>query len=383
MPLKINMQVYLDNAATTKLDPEVISVMQDFTVTHYGNPSSVHAKGREARVKLEKARKSIADSIGCKGKELIFTSGGTEANNAILKSVAFSGTIKRIISSPIEHHSVLDTLDWIKTNTSLEIVYLKVSEKGDIDLKQLRFLLAQNTPTLVSLMHGNNEIGNLLDLEFVGDLCKDHNALFHTDMVQTLGHLPISLSQLPIDYASASAHKVHGPKGVGFIYVNSKTTKLGSFLHGGAQERSIRAGTENGSGIIGMGKAYEIASMSFKAHHQYLSTLKKYFVKESKSALANIIFNGNSANLELSLPNIINVRLPGTYDETLLFSLDLNGVYVSEGSACSSGASEGSHVLAAISRSDDKTNNIRLSFSKFTTLAELDYAIKTISDYLD
>ncbi len=374
------MQVYLDNAATTKLDSEVISVMQDFMATHYGNPSSVHAKGREARVELEKARKSIANCIGCKDKELIFTSGGTEANNAILKSVALSGKVKRIISSPIEHHSVLDTLDWITTNTQLEIIYLKVSENGDIDLKQLSSLLEQNIPTLVSVMHGNNEIGNLLDLELVGNLCKDHNALFHTDMVQTLGHLPISLNQLPIDYASGSAHKVHGPKGIGFMYINSKTTKLTPFLHGGTQERSIRAGTENGSGIIGMGKAYEIASKSFKADQQYLLTLKKHFIKQSKSVISNIVFNGNSASLVLSLPNIINVRLPGTYDETLLFNLDLNGVYVSEGSACSSGASKGSHVINSILKKESNSNNLRLSFSKFTTLAELDYTIKTISD---
>jgi len=377
------MQVYLDNAATTKLDSEVISVMQDFMATHYGNPSSVHAKGREARVELEKARKSIANCIGCKDKELIFTSGGTEANNAILKSVASSGTIKRVISSPIEHHSVLDTLGWIKTNTSLEIIDLGVSQKGDIDLKQLRFLLEQNIPTLVSVMHGNNEIGNLLDLELVGNLCKDHNALFHTDMVQTLGHLPISLNQLPIDYASASAHKVHGPKGVGFMYVNSKTTKLTPFLHGGTQERSIRAGTENGSGIIGMGKAYEIASKSFKAHQQYLLTLKKHFIKQSKSVISNIVFNGNSASLALSLPNIINVRLPGTYDETLLFSLDLNGVYLSEGSACSSGASKGSHVINSILKKERNSNNLRLSFSKFTTIEQLDYAINAIAKVIN
>ncbi len=374
------MQVYLDNAATTKLDSEVVSVMQDFMATHYGNPSSVHAKGREAKVEIEKARKSIANIIGCKNKELIFTSGGTEANNAILKSVALSGKIQRIISSPIEHHSVLDTLDWIKTNTQLEVVYLKVSENGDIDLKQLSFLLEQNIATLVSLMHGNNEIGNLLDLITFGNLCQKHKALFHTDMVQTLGHLPISLNQLPIDYASASAHKAHGPKGVGFMYVSANTTKLDAFLHGGTQERGIRAGTENGSGIIGMSKAYEIASKSFKAHQQHLSTLKKHLIRKLKSFIVNIIFNGNSADLALSLPNIINVSLPGNYDATLLFNLDLNGVYISEGSACSSGASEGSHVINSILKKESKSNNLRLSFSKFTTIKELDYAINVIAE---
>ncbi len=374
------MQAYLDNAATTPLDPEVLSAMQGFMATHYGNPSSVHAKGREARVELEKARKSIANIIGCKDKELIFTSGGTEANNAVLKSVSLSKKIKRIISSPIEHHSVLDTLDWIKENTQVEIIFLDVNNRGDIDLEQLQHLLEQNFSTLVSLMHGNNEIGNLLDLELVGNLCRNHNALFHTDMVQTLGHLPVKLNTLLIDYATASAHKVHGPKGIGFIYINSKTAKLTPFLFGGAQERSIRAGTENGSGIIGMGKAYEIASKSFDKDNKYHLKLKNYAIDKLSSLLPSITFNGNCNDKNASLSNIINLSLPGTYDDTLLFNLDLQGVYLSEGSACSSGASEGSHVISSIVKREAKTNNLRLSFSKFTTIEELDYAINIIAE---
>lgn len=377
------MQVYLDNAATTSMDPEVISVMQEFMKLHYGNPSSVHTKGREARVEIEKVRKKIGAIFNCKDKEILFTSGGTEANNAVLKSLALSNKIERIISSPTEHHSILDSLEWIKKNTSVEIIYLDVDEQGDNNLRQLEALLAQHTPTLVSLMHANNETGNLLDLNDVGNLCRRNGALFHTDMVQTLGHQPIDLSLLPIDYATASAHKVHGPKGIGFIYINSNNAKLPAFLHGGAQERNIRAGTENGMGIIGLGKAYELATKTIEDSNVHFSQLKKYAITKLKKAIPELRFNGNSSNTELSLPNIINIRLPGTYDDTLLFSLDLQGVYVSEGSACSSGASEGSHVINSIIKDKADFNSLRISFSKHTTIKELDYAIKIIGKVSD
>ncbi|MCF6359576.1 MAG: cysteine desulfurase [Cyclobacteriaceae bacterium] len=377
------MQVYLDNAATTPLDAEVISAVSAFMKSHYGNPSSVHAKGREARVEIEKARKNIASIVDCKDKEIIFTSGGTEANNAVLKSIALSGKVSRIISSPIEHHSILDSLEWVQNNTEVEVVFVSLNKQGDISLEELEHLLQEHIPTLVSLMHGNNEIGNMLDLISVGNLCRNNKALFHTDMVQTLGHLPISLNKLPIDYASASAHKVHGPKGIGFIYTNSKTAKLEPFLHGGAQERSIRAGTENGSGIIGMSKAYEVSFKEEKKHQQHLLRLKEYAIDMLKNSIPDISFIGNSANLSLSLPNIINIGLPGDYNDTLLFNLDLKGVFVSEGSACSSGASEGSHVTAVLLKNEGKANNLRLSFSKFTTIKELDYGIKTIAEIVN
>jgi len=372
------MQVYLDNAATTPLDPEVITAMQEFMQLHYGNPSSVHAKGREARVKIETVRKQLVSMFGCKEKELLFTSGGTEGNNAILKSIALSHRVKRIISSQIEHHSVLDTLQWIEEHTAVEIVYLQMNEQGDISLKELEQLLQQPTKTLVSLMHANNETGNLLNINSVGALCQSYSALLHSDMVQTFGHLPINLSDLPIDFATGSAHKIHGPKGVGFIYVNSNTSKFASFQQGGAQERGIRGGTENGYGIIGMGKAYNIASQNRNKELQHFITLKKHLISGLTKTISGITFNGNSANDELSLANIISLKLPDIYDDTLLLKLDIQGVYVSEGSACSSGATEGSHVINAMFKGQEKSNNLRLSFSKYTTTKDLDYFISTL-----
>lgn len=374
------MQVYLDNAATTALDDEVITEMTHFMRTYFGNPSSTHLKGRETKVELEKARKKIAKLIGAREKEIIFTSGGTESNNAILKSLALSKTIERIISSPIEHHSILDTLNWIKANTNIEVVYLKVDSIGNHDLDELESLLKINCPTLVSLMHGNNEVGNLLDVKKVGKLCKVHNAFFHTDMVQTLGHFPLNLNELPIDFASASAHKTHGPKGNGFIYINSSTSKLETFSHGGAQERSIRGGTENIIGIIGMAKAYEIALKSLEKDRKHITKLKESTIKGLKKHVPKILFNGASSNLNASLYNVINIQFDSTLDETLLFNLDINGVFVSEGSACSSGASKGSHVLQAIDSKARLKNNIRISFSKKNTFDEVDYAIKVISE---
>ncbi len=373
------MQVYLDNAATTPLDSEVISEMTGFMNAFYGNPSSTHSKGRQARVELEKARKKIAALIGAKEKELIFTSGGTEANNAVLTSLVHTNKVKRIISSPIEHHSILDTLTWLKRNTGVDIIYLKVDSKGNLDIEQLENLLQQNTQTLVSLMHANNEIGNLLDINLIGNLCRKHNALFHSDMVQTLGHYSIDLNSLPIDFVTASAHKIHGPKGVGFLYINSKTAKLSAFMHGGTQERGIRGGTENNIGIIGMAKAYDVALKAQEKDKQHVLKLKE----RMKSGLANNIsrlsFNGNSGNLESSLYTLLNIKFPAIKDETLLLSLDIEGVMLSEGSACSSGASKGSHVLEAINKGDDNSTNLRISFSKMNTIAEIDYAIEIIS----
>ncbi len=374
------MQVYLDNAATTPLDSEVISEMTRFMNAYYGNPSSTHLKGREARVELEKARKKIASMVGAREKEIIFTSGGTEANNAVLKSLSLTKKITRIISSPIEHHSILDTLDWIQENFKVEVIYLNADSKGNLDIDQLEELLKTGIPTLVSLMHAKNEIGNLLDLHQVGKLCKNHNALLHTDMVQTLGHYPINLNELPIDFASASSHKNHGPKGIGFIYINSKNAKLATFAHGGSQERSIRGGTENNIGIIGMAKAYEVSISSLEKDKEHILGLKERMIKGLRENITDITFNGASANSSSSLYNLINVKFEGPIDETLLFNLDLKGIYVSEGSACSSGAFKGSHVLNALNNSGNPSNNLRISLSRKNTVEEVDYAIKIIAE---
>lgn len=373
------MQVYLDNAATTQLDSEVISVMNEFMKSYFGNPSSTHTKGREARVELEKARKKIASIVGSLDKEIVFTSGGTEANNAILKTLVVNKAVKRIISSPIEHHSVLDTLQWIKSNTAIEVVFLNIDAHGNLDLAQLEELLSNGTSTLVTLMHANNEIGNVLDLELVGNLCNKHNALFHSDMVQTLGNLPLKLGSLPVDFATASAHKIHGPKGNGFIYVNSINTKLLPFMHGGSQERGIRGGTENISGIIGMAKAYELAYNGMIKNEKHFVTLKRRMIDGLIKSISKLSFNGNSESLSASLAKLLNIKLPGLKNETLMFNLDLEGLFVSEGSACSSGASNGSHVINMLQGGEDDANNVRISFSKFNTIEDVDYAIEVIS----
>ena len=374
------MLAYFDNAATTPLDPQVLSEIHNFMGKFYGNPSSTHYKGREARVELEKARKRIAMLVGAAEKEIIFTSGGTEANNFILKSLSLNGDVERIISSPIEHHSILDTLEWISDNTNITVTYLSVDSKGNLDLNELEDLLSSKQRTLVSLMHGNNEIGNKLNIESVGRLCKACNALFHSDMVQTLGHYPINLADLPIDFASASAHKLHGPKGAGFLYVKTRILKPQPFFHGGAQERGLRGGTENVAGIIGMSKAFEVAYLTMDKNEGHIRSLKAAMVEKLKCHIPDLKFNGLSADMDDSMHSILNIQLPGPRDNTLLFNLDINGVAVSEGSACSSGATEGSHVLKALGQSEANFNNLRVSFSKMNTLEEVDYAVKAITE---
>lgn len=377
------MEVYLDNAATTQLDSEVISEMTRFMNASYGNPSSTHSRGREARVELEKARKKIASLVGAREKEIIFTSGGTEGNNSILKTLALNKKVDRIISSKIEHHSILDTLDWIVENTNIEVIFLNVDNKGNVDLVQLENLLQSGISTLVTLMHANNEIGNLLDINQVGELCRTNKTLFHSDMVQTLGHYSINLNSLPLDFATGSAHKNHGPKGIGFIYINSKYAKINTFSHGGSQERGIRGGTENILGIIGMSKAYEISVRSLEKDRAHIKILKERMITGLRKNLIQSTFNGESNSISSCLYNLLNLKIQGPIDEMLLFSLDLKGIYLSEGSACSSGALEGSHVLNALNKETNLTNNLRISFSKFNTIEEVDHAIKVITEVVN
>lgn len=375
------MYAYLDNAATTPLHPEVKTEIVRYLERYHGNPSSTHSVGREARVELEKARKKIGACIGAAEKEIIFTSGGTEANNFILKSLVLSGDIEQIVSSPIEHHSVLDSLNWISKHTNADVIFLDIDKKGNLDLSELEKLLTNsNKKTLVSLMHGNNEVGNLIDLKQVGTLCHKNHAFFHTDMVQTLAHYPINLKELPVDFVSASAHKTHGPKGVGLLYVKEKAIKPTPMLHGGAQERDLRGGTENSIGIVGMAKSYELSHQSMEVDMEYVLSLKKRMIEQLDSNIPNVSYNGKSGNLEESLFNILNVQVPGPRDNTFLFNLDLKGIAVSEGSACSSGASEGSHVLRAMGQPEEDFNNLRISFSKMNTIEEVDYAAKAIAE---
>lgn len=364
-------RVYFDNAATTPLDPKVFDAMEPILRTYYGNPSSIHSHGRKAKNALEMARKSMASLLSIHPSELVFTSGGTEADNMVLRMSVKNLGIKNIISSPIEHHAVLNTIHELKNDNAISAHFLKVDEKGDISLEELELLLQNNPQTLVSLMHGNNEIGNLNNLEAIGNLCHKYKALFHTDTVQTMGHYNIKLNELPVDFAVGSAHKFNGPKGVGFLYVSNKC-KLHPFITGGGQERGLRAGTENIAGIVGMAKAFELSFEEMESKSQKLHYLKETFKAKLATLDPRISFNGNTEN---SLYTVLNVAFPQWLPSDLfLFQLDILGISASGGSACSSGASKGSHVLASIG-ADTNKNHVRFSFGKFNQLDDVDFAI--------
>jgi cysteine desulfurase len=338
------MKIYLDNAATTPLDPEVFEAMKPFLLEDFGNPSSTHAHGRKVRAAIESSRKKIAELLNCTPGEIIFTSGGTEADNTIIRSAIETYSIKHAISTPIEHHAVIHTLENLQTQ-GVELHHVKLDSKGHVDLSHLEEFLNQFPGSLVSLMHANNEIGNLLDLELVGRLCEKYKAYLHSDTVQTMGHYRHDLKKIKIHGMAAAAHKFHGPKGVGFMYLN-KDKKIRQFMHGGAQERNMRGGTENVTGIIGMAKALEICYREMEAHETYIRNLKWLMINRLKEVLPGVSFHGDSENLDRSLYTVLNVSLPESEEnEMLLFNLDMHGISASGGSACSSGSSTGSHVL--------------------------------------
>ncbi len=373
------MRIYLDNAATTPLDPEVFEAMRPFMLEDFGNPSSTHAHGRKVRAAIESARKRVAELLNCTPGEIIFTSGGTEADNTILRSAVETYQLKHAISSPIEHHAVTHTLDHLVKENAIELHHLRLDEKGHVDLNQLEELLKAYPHALVSLMHANNEIGNLLNVESVGNLCHTYHAYFHSDTVQTIGHYFHDMKRLKVDGMAAAAHKFHGPKGVGFMYIN-KDKKIHSFIQGGAQERNMRGGTENVYGIIGMAKALEICYRHMDDHKAYIEGLKERMIEKLKSALPGVDFNGDSANLERSLYTVLNVCLPESEEnEMLLFNLDLQGISVSGGSACASGASTGSHVLGAL-YPNSKCGAVRFSFSKYNNHKEIDFVVDTLAE---
>lgn len=371
------MRVYLDNAATTPLDPEVFEAMKPFMLEDFGNPSSTHAHGRKVRAAIESSRKKVAELLNCTPGEIIFTSGGTEADNAIINGAVQAYGIKSAISSPIEHHAVTHTLETLDKQGDVRLHHVRLDEKGHVDLKHLESLLKEFPNALVSLMHANNEIGNLLDIQQVGELCHQYNAYFHSDTVQTMGHYPHHLKQLKVHGMTAAAHKFHGPKGVGFMYIN-KDKKIRPMVHGGAQERNMRGGTENTYGIIGLAKALEICYREMAAHEAHITNLKKHMIERLKSAVPGVSFHGDSDNLSRSLYTVLNVSFPESEEnEMMLFNLDLQGISASGGSACSSGATTGSHVLGAI-YPDSKRGAVRFSFSKFTKVAEIDFAIEKV-----
>jgi cysteine desulfurase len=372
------MNVYLDNAATTPVAPEVVEAMIPVLYQTFGNPSSTHAFGREAKALLENSRRSIAKTLNCAPSELIFTSGGTEADNMALHAAVTQLGVKRIITSSIEHHAVGHAAEALKAQESTEVVNLSLDAKGNIDLQELEQLLQDQIPTVVALMHANNEIATLLPLAAVAQLCRQYGAYFLSDTVQTMGHYHFDLAALDIDFVTCAAHKFHGPKGIGFLYVNKKT-RINPFIHGGAQERGLRGGTENIPGVVGLAKAVELAYTDLEAHQAHVWGLKKYMISRLQTLFPDVLFHGETS-YEKALYTVLNICLPATPKSgLLLFTLDLKGIAVSGGSACTSGAAKGSHVLEGIG-ADMSRPNARFSFSRFTTKEEIDYALQQLEE---
>jgi cysteine desulfurase len=371
-------RIYLDNAATTRIDPEVIEAMLPWIIEQYGNPSSIHGHGRVVKSAIEQARKTVAMLLNTSPSQIFFTSGGTEADNMAIVCSIEDYNLTHAITSPLEHHAVLHTLEYMAKLGKIKLSMVTVDEKGHVDLGHLEELLRNNPRSLVSLMHGNNEIGNLLDLNAAGDLCEQYNAVFHSDTVQTVGHLRHDLKQLKTNFIVGAAHKFNGPKGVGFLYVNN--IKIHPYIHGGSQERNMRGGTENVYGIVGLAKALEIAYRDMEAHRSHLESLKKRMIAGFREKIEDVHFNGDCENLERSNYTVLNVSLPPSdINDMLLFNLDIAKISASGGSACSSGSEIGSHVLGALGVSPDR-GNVRFSFGKYNTEADIDYAVTTVAE---
>lgn len=377
------MKVYFDNAATTPMAPEVLDAMLPYMREHYGNPSSTHQFGRKTKSAIETARKGIAKLLNCSPMEICFTSGGTEADNtAIRGSIAQLG-VKHIITSAIEHHAVLHTVEGCAERGEIRLSMVRLTAKGHVDVQHLRELLEQATEkTLVSLMHANNEIGTMLNLDVISAICQEYGALFHSDTVQTMGHFPFDLAKTKMHFVVGAAHKFHGPKGVGFLYIN-REVHLEPLIYGGAQERNMRAGTENLYGIVGMAKALELACSHMEEHRGHIEGLKNYMKSRLRELLPEIEINGCE---DQSLYTVLNVTLPETpQSDMLLFLLDIEGIAVSSGSACSSGSNQGSHVLRAIDINEGLTSkgpSIRFSFSRYNTREEVDYTVNVLMRHL-
>mgnify|MGYP000949062236 CR=1 FL=1 len=372
--------VYLDNAATTPIDSEVIKIITKTMTEIYGNPSSTHQFGRKAKVLVEESRKSIAKHFNVTAGEVVFTAGGSEADNLILRNAIVNLGVKRIITSKIEHHAVLHPIQALQKEFDIPVDYVKLDEEGRINFQNLNALLKQNDKTLVSLMYVNNEIGNLLDAELVGNLCEKYEAFFHSDTVQTIGHYPIDVQKLKVHFIACAAHKFHGPKGVGFIYISSNA-KIHPFITGGAQERNMRGGTENLYGIVGLTKALENAYANLEKEMTHISSLKNYMIEQLKSNINGIIFNGDAEGN--SLYTVLNASFPpSSIGEMLLFKLDIAGVSVSGGSACSSGSEVGSHVLSAL-KTDRNRAAVRFSFAKQNTKSEVDKVLAILVEMLN
>lgn len=377
-------KVYLDNAATTQIREEVIERMHEALSAHYGNPSSTHSFGRTAKTEVEQARKTIAKMMNAHPSEIIFTSGGTEADNMILRCAVRDLDVKTIITSKIEHHAVLHTAEELEKEYGIELRFVDLDEEGNPKVNHLEALLkADGSKKLVSLMHVNNEIGNIIDIDQIGKLCADNDALFHSDTVQSVGHYSWDVAQVPIDFFTAAAHKFHGPKGIGFAFIR-KNSGLKPLIFGGSQERGYRAGTEPFHNIVGLEEAFIKAYENLEEESKAIKELKAYFVEKIKQELPEVEFNGLSDDLERSTYTLANVRLPFDKQKALmlLFHLDMKGIACSKGSACQSGSNMGSHVLEEVLSAEElEKPSIRFSFSKYNTKEELDYTIGVLKEF--
>ena len=377
-------QVYLDNAATTRVRDEVIEKMQSALVSCYGNPSSTHGFGRTAKTAIETARKTIAKYLNAHPSEIIFTSGGTEADNMILRCAVRDLGVDTIITSKIEHHAVLHTVEELASECGVKLCYVKLQPDGNPDMDHLRNLLeTEEGKVLVTLMHINNEIGNKLDIQAISTMCRDNGAYFHSDTVQSIGHYTWDVQETPIDFMTAAAHKFHGPKGVGFAFIR-KNSGLKPMIVGGSQERGFRAGTEPFHNIVGLEEAFVLAYDNLEKEQEYVSSLKEYFIQSIKKAFPEARFNGLSGDMEHSTYTLVNVRLPISQEKALmlLFHLDIKGIACSKGSACQSGSDGGSHVLSEIlSKEELKNPSLRFSFSIYNTREDIDYTIEVLKEF--
>ncbi|HUR10197.1 MAG TPA: cysteine desulfurase family protein [Flavitalea sp.] len=364
---------YFDNAATTSLHPAVLEAMMPYLTEKFGNPSSIYSYGRETRLAIETARKTVAQILNAHPAEIFFTSGGTESSNTAIYAAVRDLGCRHIISSPIEHHATLHTVEMLHHRGEAALSFLKLLPDGHIDLNHLRQLLSSiREKCLVTLMHANNEIGNMIDLHETGELCKQYSAIFHSDTVQTVGHFPLDLRNTPVHFITGAGHKFHGPKGVGLLYIN-ENVKIKPYMHGGAQERNMRAGTENLYGIVGFAKALELATENFEADREHITGIKHYMMDLLKTKIPQVAFNGDPCGR--SLYTVLSVAFPKSEkSEMLLFNLDINHICASGGSACTSGADQGSHVIRSVNNDPNKVT-VRFSFSKENTKEEVDYVV--------
>jgi cysteine desulfurase len=376
MSSTMDSRIYFDNAATTALDPVVLETMMPYLTEKFGNPSSIYSYGRETRIAIETARKSVAKILNAHPAEIFFTSGGTESSNTAIYAAVRDLGCRHIITSIIEHHAVSHSVSHLANMDLVKVSYVKLLPNGHVDLEDLEKLLAASEDkTLVTLMHANNEIGNILDIHSVGELCKLYNAIFHSDTVQTVGHFPFDLRSTPIHFITAAAHKFHGPKGIGILYIN-ENVRIKPFVHGGGQERNMRAGTENIYGIVGFARALEIATQGYETDHAYIGTLKYYMHEQLKKHIPGVGFNGDV--LGSSLYTVLSASFPKTEkSEMILFNMDIHNICASGGSACTSGADQGSHVIRAINNNPNQVT-VRFSFCKHNTKAEVDQVVEQL-----